>query len=214
MSLHLIWSILMAIISVVAITGNVLVMIIIVKNRRQTTPSNVFVCFLAAVDIFCAVVHLLRYGLINYSDSTVSHTECALLISLATVGCGTNLWMIYVISVDRMLAIFKPFQYRTWLYQGRAVRIGIFAILFAVGLEIAAISTFIDWYPSGSCSLAKIVSPSLTLSLTIFSGIVMVQMIVMYVAMFKKAMEFQKSDHQLGKSRKGTRNCFVLSFTC
>ncbi|XP_022090534.1 D(2) dopamine receptor A-like [Acanthaster planci] len=108
--------VLMAFFMVAGILGNLLVIMVYLRNRwkRQST-ANYFLCSLAVVDlIVCTVAIPIQLHLeCSAVSRLVVALECAVFAYVWHVVMFTSAWMLVGISVDRYYCLCRPFNRRT-----------------------------------------------------------------------------------------------------
>ena len=96
---------------IIGIPGNIVV-IVVYSTRLKMSSANIFILFLAVIDLFaCVVIHPYTvYKMYNYYDQTWTVT-CKIfefLIHLNLVMSGLTLLLV---AIDRYLAICKPVKF-------------------------------------------------------------------------------------------------------
>ena len=131
--------------SIVAVLGNVLVVFIIPLRPRLRNPPNWFVLSLALADFAVGLIYFptdFICGKLVLCEIMIAH-DIAVLAIFSSV---TNLC---VMTIDRYIAIMKPFKYVTWMTRRRA------AILIALAWCVPLTLDFIPALCSrlGKCNL-------------------------------------------------------------
>lgn len=125
----------MAIISVAAFTGNILVIVAVCKTPRLRTSTNYYYVNMAVSDFFSCLITWPLY----LTDEIVTSSGSLLQGSLATIGCKVGIYFkmlsaivsilsLVLIAVDRFVAIVFPLKVRLISTKLRA------ALLFATWL--------------------------------------------------------------------------------
>ncbi|XP_063616063.1 tachykinin-like peptides receptor 86C [Penaeus indicus] len=113
MSLHLevIWSVAFIVLIVGACVGNVLVIMIILGNRRMKTTTNYFLLNLSGADLSMAIFNCT----FNFFYMLKSHwpfgtVYCVVSQFIAHVSLAASVFTLAVISFDRMLNVIRPLK--------------------------------------------------------------------------------------------------------
>ncbi|XP_076336271.1 cholecystokinin receptor type A-like [Tachypleus tridentatus] len=100
---------------VLAVLGNVLVIVTLTQNKRMRTVTNVFLMNLAVSDlllgVFCMPFTLVGSLLRNFIFGDVM---CRLIPYLQAVTVSVSVWTLVTISMERFFAICRPFRSRQW----------------------------------------------------------------------------------------------------
>ena len=99
-----------------AIIGNALVLHAVWKTPSLRSPSILLLCGLASTDLAVGVVvqplFITRVLVLIYTHSVEINTLFFLLYNVVVYTvCGVSFAVIAIISLDRLIAILKPFQY-------------------------------------------------------------------------------------------------------
>ena len=111
--LNIVYFVLNMIIAVISITGNVVVIYVVLTVRRLHSPTNCLLAAMALSDLISAL-----FGQTTYSIylSFLSHTcNCAHERSgvyISAMSCGTSLLLLCMITRDRYLHVAKGLRYR------------------------------------------------------------------------------------------------------
>ncbi|NXY79733.1 O1020 protein, partial [Glareola pratincola] len=97
---------------IVTVTGNTLIVMLMVANRRLHTPMYFFLCNLACLEI-CYSSNILPRMLLSYlgGDRSISVNEC--FTQYYFFGClaAVECYLLAVMSYDRYLAVCEPLHY-------------------------------------------------------------------------------------------------------
>ncbi|XP_046433087.1 cholecystokinin receptor type A-like isoform X1 [Neodiprion fabricii] len=122
-----------ATIFVLAVIGNLLVVITLAKNKRMRTVTNVYLLNLALSDlllgVFCIPFTLLGQMLKNFVFGT---TMCRLIPYFQAVSVSVSVWTLVAISLERYFAICRPLKSRRW--QTRCHACKMIAVVWAASL--------------------------------------------------------------------------------
>ena len=113
-------------ISVVTIFGNVLVIIVLVKNKRIQTQSNILLGSLCLADLLIGIIGQPIFITRRFLeiDGDVSTAYCDLQkihIYFAYLGVGASITTLAIVSLDRWFAICRPFVYHEFQSIGKCM---------------------------------------------------------------------------------------------
>ncbi|KAM9339687.1 trace amine-associated receptor 1-like [Symphorus nematophorus] len=112
--------------SVLIISGNLLVITSIIYFKQLHTPTNFLILSLAVADLLIGVLLLLYIVLPDAASS------CLTLIDLYL--CTSSVWNLCFISVDRYYAVCQPLRYRT------KINVRVIVIMILVSWTVSALS--------------------------------------------------------------------------
>ncbi|XP_044729370.1 cholecystokinin receptor-like, partial [Chrysoperla carnea] len=111
------------IIFVLAILGNILVLVTLAQNKRMRTVTNVYLLNLAFADfllgVFCMPFTLVGQLLRNFIFGA---TVCKLIPYFQAVSVSVGVWTLVAISLERYCAICRPLKSRSWQTQFHAYK--------------------------------------------------------------------------------------------
>lgn len=147
--LFILYSVFLVLIMLATIFGNVLVITAVYLYHRLRRMTNFFIISLAVSDLFVALGHLpLRIDLSVHNNNWCfdkapgAVTTCAYWIAMDTVFSSASICNLVVISIDRFLAITKPFEYQTRMTK----RVGFSLITFVwVYAMLWGVLSLLDW---------------------------------------------------------------------
>ncbi|XP_072495947.1 olfactory receptor 13A1-like [Notamacropus eugenii] len=101
---------------VVALTGNVLIIIAITLNSSLHRPMYFFLCNLATMDIICtsSILPKVLEGLIS-EENTISYGGCMTQLYFLIWSGSSELLLFTVMAYDRYVAICHPLHYSTMM---------------------------------------------------------------------------------------------------
>ncbi|XP_076467575.1 cholecystokinin receptor type A-like [Babylonia areolata] len=115
--------VLYTLIFLLAVVGNLLVLITLFQNKRMRTVTNVFLLNLALSDlllaVFCMPFTLVPVLLRNFIFGAAM---CVLIRYLQAVSVGASCFTLVAISLERYFAICRPLHSRTWQTLSHAYR--------------------------------------------------------------------------------------------
>lgn len=142
--------------SVVALTGNGLVLMTIYKSRALYTPSNMFIASLAAADALVGLIINPLYIALTTTNTWVSPNPLYKFENYMWMQTlATTSFSLSAISVDRFFAVLFPFQYRKSVNKRISwkiiLSIWIFSFLYAM------ISVVVDYSDDSKLWLSSLV---------------------------------------------------------
>ena len=121
-------SVLTVLLSFIAIFGNLLIIIAIARNKRIQSQSNILLGTLCLSDLLIGIIVQPIYvarGILEVLGKT-NGPYCTLQnvhIFFAYFGVGASITTMAIVSVDRCLAICRPFLYREFQSKGKCLTI-------------------------------------------------------------------------------------------
>ena len=104
-----------------ALTGNVLVCIAVYKFRQLQTTTNIALVSLAVTDILMVYVIILHAVMVIEGKWTFGSVLCEVSSSVGLTLNLMSLIHLAYISLDRFIAIIKPFRYQVWITKQRVI---------------------------------------------------------------------------------------------
>ena len=139
----------LVLIMLATIFGNVLVITAVYLYHRLRRMTNFFIISLAISDLFVALIHLplrIHQSVHNnnwcFDKAPGVVTTCAYWIVMDTVFSSASICNLVVISIDRFLAITKPFQYQRRMT--KKVGFSLIAFVWVYAMLWGTLS-LIDW---------------------------------------------------------------------
>ncbi|XP_069165093.1 LOW QUALITY PROTEIN: thyrotropin-releasing hormone receptor [Procambarus clarkii] len=123
------------IIFIIGVIGNVMVVIVVARNKNMATPTNCYLVSLAIAD--CAVLiaavpqEIVSYYLIG-NHWIWGHVGCAIMIFLQNLGINASSLSLTAFTVERYIAICHPMKAQTVCTVERAKKITLVVWVFAV----------------------------------------------------------------------------------
>lgn len=106
------WALMMVPLPLVAVVGNILVILSVYKERTLQTATNYFIVSLAFADLLVAAVVMpfAVYVLVNV-DWELSDTLCDFYIAVDVTCSTASIFNLVAISIDRFIAVTQPIKY-------------------------------------------------------------------------------------------------------
>ncbi|XP_054719151.1 dopamine D2-like receptor [Uloborus diversus] len=106
------WALLLIPLPLVAVVGNILVILSVYKEKSLQTVTNYFIVSLACADLLVAAVVMpfAVYVLVNV-DWELSDTLCDFYIAVDVTCSSASIFNLVAISVDRYIAVTQPIKY-------------------------------------------------------------------------------------------------------
>ncbi|XP_072270001.1 olfactory receptor 13G1-like [Pyxicephalus adspersus] len=110
----------------VALTGNVTILLLSIKDPGLNTPMYFFLGLLSFLDIWCTTVTIPKM-LASYitQSKVISYYGCALQMFFLTWPLGVELLLLTVMAYDRLVAIGNPLRYASIINHKACVRTAI-----------------------------------------------------------------------------------------
>uniref|UniRef100_A0A8C4QIV4 Adenosine receptor B1a n=1 Tax=Eptatretus burgeri TaxID=7764 RepID=A0A8C4QIV4_EPTBU len=188
-------------VGVLAIGGNALVCVAVLKTRSLKTVTNLFLVSLAIADVLVGLVVIPSNILTHIGLPKHHFIPCVLMVSSIVVFNLSSIFSLLAISVERYIAIFNPFRYQV-LVTWRNALITIFftwILSFIIGL-IPAMGWNNGPTADGSCIFVLIIDLSFKVYF-IFFGCVLVPLFIMIMIYLRIFMEVRRQLRALSSSR-------------
>ncbi|XP_051171327.1 tachykinin-like peptides receptor 86C isoform X2 [Leptopilina boulardi] len=125
----LVWSLVYAIILMVATGGNIIVMWIVLAHRRMRTVTNYFLVNLSVADLMMSVLNcVFNFIFMLNSDWPFGSVYCTISNFVANVTVASSVFTLVVTSFDRYMAIMRPLKHH--MSRKRTI-LALFSIWFA-----------------------------------------------------------------------------------
>ncbi|XP_028969126.1 dopamine D2-like receptor [Galendromus occidentalis] len=106
------WALLLLILPVLAVFGNILIILAVYKEKTLKSATNYFIVSLAFADLLVAAVVMpfAVYVLVNVRWE-LSETLCDLYIAIDVTCSTASIFNLVAISIDRFIAVTQPIKY-------------------------------------------------------------------------------------------------------
>ncbi|XP_045447006.1 tachykinin-like peptides receptor 99D [Melitaea cinxia] len=136
---QVLWTVLFAGMVVVATVGNIVVIWIVLANKRMRSVTNYFLVNLSVADAMVSTLNVtFNFTYMLYSDWPFGHFYCKFCQFIAVLSITASVFTLMAISIDRYVAIMKPLRPRL----GKRATLGIAAAIWA-GSSIISSPNFI-----------------------------------------------------------------------
>ncbi|XP_021076502.1 melanocyte-stimulating hormone receptor [Mus pahari] len=187
----------------VSLVENVLVVVVITKNRNLHSPMYYFICCLALSDLMVSVSIVLETTIILLLEAGILVSRAALVQQLDNVIdvliCGSmvsSLCFLGVIAIDRYISIFYALRYHSIVTLPRARR----AVVGIWMVSIISSTLFITYYKH----------TAVLICLVTFFLAMLALMAILYAHMFTRACQHAQGIAQLHKRQQSLRQGFCL----
>ncbi|XP_013793576.1 adenosine receptor A2b-like, partial [Limulus polyphemus] len=151
------YTILEVIVALMAVSGNMLVLIAFMKEKRLRKLTNFYILSLSTADLLVGLVGVPSAIMTKLGLPENSFEGCMFMLSLLVVLCTISILNLVAVSLDRYWAILHPFSYHQRI-TGRAVA-GIIISCWVLGL-IVGFLPLLGWNSGpdagGKCFFVKI----------------------------------------------------------
>lgn len=123
------------IVSLLAVLGNGLVIVIIVRNQRMHTVTNIFIANLAVADVIIGMFSIpFQFQAALLQRWVLANFMCSLAPMVQVISVNVSIFTLTIIAVDRYIAVIHPF--RAGCSQRSAAVIITATWILAVGLAL------------------------------------------------------------------------------
>ncbi|XP_023934667.1 tachykinin-like peptides receptor 99D isoform X2 [Bicyclus anynana] len=149
---QVLWTVLFAGMVVVATVGNLVVIWIVLANKRMRSVTNYFLVNLSVADAMVSTLNVtFNFTYMLYSDWPFGHFYCKFCQFIAVLSISASVFTLMAISIDRYVAIMSPLQPRL----GKRATLGIAAAIWAGSCIISSpnmiyFTTEVDLLPDGT----------------------------------------------------------------
>ncbi|CAK1598509.1 unnamed protein product [Parnassius mnemosyne] len=149
---QVLWTVLFGCMVIVATVGNLVVIWIVLANKRMRSVTNYFLVNLSVADAMVSTLNVtFNFTYMLYSDWPFGHFYCKFNQFIAVVSISASVFTLMAISIDRYVAIISPLRPRL----GKRATLGIAAAIWAGSSilsspNIAYFTTEVDILPDGT----------------------------------------------------------------
>ncbi|KPJ19314.1 Tachykinin-like peptides receptor 99D [Papilio machaon] len=149
---QVLWTVLFGGMVVVATVGNLVVIWIVLANKRMRSVTNYFLVNLSVADAMVSTLNVtFNFTYMLYSDWPFGHFYCKFNQFIAVVSISASVFTLMAISIDRYVAIMSPLRPRL----GKRATLGIAAAIWAGSSVLSSpnivfFTTEMDTLPDGS----------------------------------------------------------------
>ncbi|XP_037296583.1 tachykinin-like peptides receptor 99D isoform X1 [Manduca sexta] len=149
---QVLWTVLFAGMVVVATVGNLVVIWIVLANKRMRSVTNYFLVNLSVADAMVSTLNVtFNFTYMLNSDWPFGHFYCKFCQFIAVLSISASVFTLLAISVDRYVAIMSPLRPRL----GKRATLGITAAIWAWSSIISSpnliyFTTETDFLPDGN----------------------------------------------------------------
>lgn len=204
----IVYSIFLVLIMFTTLLGNVLVVTAVYLTNRLHRMTNYFIVSLAVSDLLVALVHLplrIDQSVHNFNwcfDRNSGITTCTYWIVSDTIFSSASICNLAVISIDRFLAITKPFSYQNIMTKKVGASLIAFVWIYSSLWGILSLinwtqpsdeSIFVNWGPTNEryCTKNDPVYYTVAMSVAFFLPLLII--IITYSCVFRVAYTHAKA---------------------
>ncbi|XP_067117061.1 adenosine receptor A2a-like [Osmerus mordax] len=167
-------------IAILSTTGNLLVCLAVIRNRKLRTVTNYFLVSLAVADLFVGLLAIPCAVLTGLGIPHHNLPVCLLLLSVLIVLTQSSVLSLLAVAAERYVAILLPLQYQR-IMSPRNARLAL-GLTWALALVSGAVP-LMGWHdsppPSGFCIFTCVVNMSYMVYFNFF-GCVLLPLVVMF----------------------------------
>lgn len=178
------------VVCLLAIIGNLLVVMAVAQFSVLRTVTNAFVVALAVADFFAALIipfYISFYFNVSYSCSEFA---CIMRYFFTNATSTMSILLLVAVSVDRYLAVTQPLRYPALLSRRTAVTIIAFVYVYSLLLNSIILVDDLNTWSSqtAECDLVYLLTPTSAMLLVVAHvAASLVVTTVLYVAIFREA---------------------------
>ncbi|XP_072177860.1 5-hydroxytryptamine receptor 1D-like [Diadema setosum] len=195
---------LFSLIILATIFGNVLVILSVCKEKKLQTPPNILIINLALADLAVALLVMPFQASFDILSGRwiFSQAICDMFICFDVMCCTASIVDLVFISVDRYLAITRPFRYAR--HRTSRLMIGMVAIIWLVSgfISFSPLFIFGNEHQENGCLLSQ--DPIYTIYSTFAAFYIpLFIMVVLYYKIYRAAGELERKELQRRPSTPG-----------
>ncbi|XP_071443044.1 tachykinin-like peptides receptor 99D [Hetaerina americana] len=148
---QVIWTLLFAVMVVVATGGNVIVIWIVLAHKRMRTVTNYFLVNLSVADTIVSTLNVtFNYTYMLNSDWPFGTLYCKVSQFVAVLSICASVFTLMAISIDRYVAIMSPLRPRMGRRTTLCIAMGIWAVATALSMPMLLFfTTYVHNFPNG-----------------------------------------------------------------
>ncbi|XP_045525765.1 tachykinin-like peptides receptor 99D [Pieris brassicae] len=132
---QLLWTVLFAGMVVVSTVGNLVVIWIVLANKRMRSVTNYFLVNLSIADAMMSTLNVtFNFTYMLYSDWPFGHFYCKFCQFVAVLSISASVLTLMAISIDRYVAIMSPLRPRL----GKRATLAIAAAIWAISCVVSS----------------------------------------------------------------------------
>ena len=176
--------------------GNILVLVAIHRFPRLRVPTNVFIGSLALADLLVGIVTIPTFAVVHhaYMGLEAMKTPCVASYVLSHGPTGISMVTMFVIAVERHVAIHHPFYYARMFTRTKA-RIVALTVWIYVWVTLSLLAAFRNTWTSDmtDCNFSSTLSGTYILVLGLHMLLIFVITTVLYSLMAYTAWQHKKA---------------------
>uniref|UniRef100_A0A8D0B8J9 Cholecystokinin receptor type A n=1 Tax=Salvator merianae TaxID=96440 RepID=A0A8D0B8J9_SALMN len=209
--------ILYSLIFLLSVLGNILVIIVLIRNKRMRTVTNIFLLSLAISDLmlcfFCMPFTLIPNLL---EDFIFGSSVCKITSYFMGVSVSVSTFTLVAISLERYGAICKPLQSRVWQTKLHALKViaATWLLSFTIMTPYPIYSKLIPTFHNSTANMCRFIWPSTLIQqswyisqlliLFLIPGIVMTIAYGLISLELYRGIKFDISQRKLSRDRKAS----------
>ncbi|XP_062389299.1 uncharacterized protein LOC134077612 [Sardina pilchardus] len=140
---------------VLGLTGNALVIYVILRYAKMKTVTNVYILNLAIADVLCLVSLPFMASQLALAHWPFGSALCRLVLTLDSLNQFTSTFCLCVMSADRYLAVVHPLRSARWRTPSVARRVsaGVWAASLVVNVPVMVFSGLMTRGDTHSCNV-------------------------------------------------------------
>ncbi|XP_064620046.1 neuromedin-K receptor-like isoform X2 [Lineus longissimus] len=109
-------------ISVLAVIGNGAVIVVIIRNRRMQTVTNLFIANMACADVFIGIISIpFQFHAALLQKWVLAAFMCPLAPFVQVLTVNVSIFTLMIISIDRYFAVIHPLKHRVSKYIAKII---------------------------------------------------------------------------------------------
>ncbi|XP_071951459.1 cholecystokinin receptor-like [Antedon mediterranea] len=166
-----------------AVVGNILVMVTIVQNKRMRTVTNVFLFSLSVSDL-CVALLCMPFTLVGnvLRNFIFPYSLCKVILYFQGISVNISTWTMVAISVERYFAICMPLKSRSWQTKRHAYII-IPSIWISAFLIFTPTAKFTDVIETKAFKICQEVWPSEQFMKVYLTSLLLILMVIPFFVM-------------------------------